>query len=236
MLRAYRADSYFESAGEGEGGAPGYSSYLAQEPTLRATFRRLLARMRRLGMTGGRLLEVGCAYGFFLDEARGDFRWRAGTEYSPAAAARARLMADAVYQGGLDEVPAEERFDCAVLIHVIEHVYRPRELVARLVERLRPGGWVVLAAPDMEGFWRPLLGRRWPFFKVPEHVTYFARPSLTQLLAAAGCRRVEPLPYEGSFALELIAEKLGVSLPRWLGRRRLWLPATTAACAGQRPA
>jgi 2-polyprenyl-3-methyl-5-hydroxy-6-metoxy-1,4-benzoquinol methylase len=230
MLRAYREDSYFEG---GEG--PGYSSYLAQEATLRATFRGLLRRMRRRGMTGGRLLEVGCAYGLFLDEARHDFRWRAGTDYSPGAAELARKVADAVYVGGLEQVPSGERFDCVVLIHVIEHIYRPRELLERLLARLETGGWVLLAAPDMAGFWRPLLGKRWPFFKVPEHVTYFSRASLGRLLAAAGCERIEPLRYESFFTAGLVAEKLGLSLPGWLRSRRLWLPATTAACAGRKP-
>lgn len=186
-------------------------------------------------MTGGRLLEVGCAYGFFLDEARGHFEWRSGTDYSEAAARRARSLADAVYLGGLGEIPAGERYDCAVLIHVIEHIYRPRELVAGLLERLRPGGWVVLAAPDMGSVWRLLMGRSWPFFKVPEHVTYFSRRSLAALLAAAGCRRVVPLPYASSFTGDLIGEKLGLRLPAWLARRRFRLPATTVACAGRKP-
>lgn len=230
MLRAYQEESYFEG---GEG--PGYSSYLAQEGTLRATFRQLLKAMHRRGMTGGRLLEVGCAYGFFLDEAREVFEHRAGTDYSQAAADRARRWADAVYLGGLAELPAGEAYDCVALIHVIEHIYHPRELVTGLLERVRPGGWVLLAAPDMGSFWRPLMGRRWPFYKLPEHVTYFTRRSLTALLTAAGCREVVPLPYASFFTGELIGEKLGLTLPGWLARRRIRLPATTVACAGRKP-
>lgn len=230
MLGAYREESYFEG---GEG--PGYSSYLAQEATLRATFRRLLAAMRRRGMTGGRLLEVGCAYGFFLDEARPFFDFRAGTDFSGAAAERARRLADVVYLGGLAELPAEERYHAVALIHVIEHVYHPRVLLEELLHRLAPGGWLVLAAPDMGGFWRPLMGRRWPFFKVPEHVSYFSHRTLAALLTAAGCRRVERLPYASYFTGELVGEKLGLGLPAGLARLRLRLPATTACCAGQKP-
>lgn len=228
MLGAYREESYFEG-----GQGPGYSSYLAQETTLRATFRRFLQTLQARGIAGERLLEVGCAYGFFLDEARGFFGWRAGTDYSRAAAARAEQVADAVYVGGLESVPAGERFDCVVLIHVIEHIYHPRALLAELARLLRPGGWIVLACPDMGGFWRPLLGRRWPFFKVPEHVTYFTASTLARLLETAGCRRIERLPYASFFTAELMGEKLGLTLPGWLRQRRFRLPATTVACAGQ---
>ena len=86
MVAAYRDAAYFEG-----GAGPGYTNYLAQEPTLRRTFRRLLRSMQSHGMTGpssaggpaGRLLEIGSAYGFFLDEARPFFAYRAGRASRP---------------------------------------------------------------------------------------------------------------------------------------------------------
>ncbi len=231
MLAAYAEDSYFEGA---EG--PGYSSYRAQEATLRTTFRKLLRDLAGRGIEGDRLLEVGCAYGFFLDEARSHFSYRAGTDYSAGAAAKARDFADTVYLGGLDEIPKAERFDLIACIHVIEHIYHPRPFVEQLFERLNPGGWIFLACPDMGGFWRPLMGKRWPFFKLPEHVTYFTRPTLTRLLETAGCDRVEALPYASYFSLDLIAEKLGRRAPGGVADRQLRLPGTTVACAGRKPA
>src|SRR5213080_3648297 len=62
----YRQSSYYE------GGACGYAdtSYTAQESALRATFKRLLHNLADRRLTGGTLLEVGCGYGYLLDEAR----------------------------------------------------------------------------------------------------------------------------------------------------------------------
>lgn len=242
MVAAYRDASYFE----GHSGH-GYSSYLAQEPTLRRTFRRLLRTMQRRGMTGGRLLEVGCAYGFLLEEAKPFFDYRAGTEYSEEGATRARARADVVHVGGLEVVPHavdSERFDAIVLIHTIEHVYDPVALLSGLTELLKPGGWIVLATPDMGGFWRPLLGRRWPFFKAPEHVAFYAAPTLAALLTKAGCGEVQRLPYVSYFPLALVGEKLAppnspgaasTGVPSWWSRRAVWVPATTVAAAGRKP-
>jgi SAM-dependent methyltransferase len=229
MRASYADDAYFE------GGEAGYSSYQAQEPTLRPTFRRFLQELCRRGMTGGKLLEVGCAYGFFLDEAKDFFDHRTGTDYSPAALARARGRADRLLLGGTDRLAPDELFDCIACIHVIEHIYDPVGFLRTLIRHLRPGGWLVLATPDMGSFWRPLMRRRWPFFKVPEHVTYFDRRTLAALLERGGLGSVRALPYASAFSLELIGEKLGHRLPAAWEGRRLWLPATTIAAAGRKP-
>jgi 2-polyprenyl-3-methyl-5-hydroxy-6-metoxy-1,4-benzoquinol methylase len=228
MRRTYMDDGYFE------GGEGGYSSYQAQEPTLRPTFRRFLGELRRRGMTGGRLLEVGCAYGFFLDEARGFFTHRTGTDYSPAALEKAHGRADRLLLGGAGEVAAGELFDCIACIHVIEHIYDPAGFLRALAGHLRPGGWIVLATPDMGSLWRPLMRHRWPFFKIPEHVTFFDRRTLQELLRRSGLAEVQTLPYASVFSFALIGEKLQLRMPGFLEDRRLWLPATTIAAAGRK--
>ena len=230
MLDAYRSGEYFEGVT-----GLGYSSYLAQEPTLRLTFQRALDELARRGLTGGRLLEIGCAYGFFLDEAEGRFAARVGTDFSAEAAERAHGRADRIHLGGLEALENEDPFDLIAVIHVIEHIYDPRTMVASLAEHLRPGGALLLATPDMGGFWRPLLGRFWPFIKTPEHVSFFDRHTLTRLLELEGFVEVETFPYHSVFSFHLVAEKLGLRLPDFARRWNLILPATTAAVIGRRP-
>lgn len=229
MLAGYREHSYFE--GEGLG----YRSYAAQERTLRATFARLLHDLQAAGATGGRLLEIGCAYGFFLDEAGGHFDHRTGTDYSGEALARAAGRAESLVLGGIPELPPDARYDLAACIHVIEHVYDPVPFTRQIVERLRPGGHVLLAAPDAGSLWLPLLGRRWPFFKVPEHVSYFDDRSLRTLLETAGCEDVRPIPYVSWFHLDLVGEKLGLPVPGFARRWRIRMPGTTVALLGRKP-
>jgi len=234
MLVLYQRGDYFE------GGDLGYDSYADQTRALRATFRRVAHNLVRSGLAGGDLLDVGCGYGLLLDQARGAFRSLAGTELSDEAAAQARRRGLDVVTGGLDALPGDRTFDCIVCAHVIEHVYDPRSFVATLRERLRPGGSVVIATPDMGSAWRRSLRSRWPSFKVPEHVLYFDRRTLARLLDEAGFDDVREFPYPHAFPLALIADKVGLgALGRLSNRLRsvsVWLPATTLALSARRPA
>jgi hypothetical protein len=77
------------------------------------------------------------------------------------------------------------------------------------------------------------MGRRWPSFKVPEHVLYFDFRTLSSLLRRAGLNDVCRLPYQHAFPLGLIAVKFRFKLPSWLGHFNVWVPATTVAAYGR---
>ncbi len=228
MQEVYRQPSYYE------GGACGYAdtSYIAQEPALRATFKRLLRNLASRGLTGGDLLEIGCGYGYLLDEACAFFSGRVGTEFSAQGAAIACTTGAEVFVGGIEQVPAQRKFDCVLATQVIEHVYEPLSFVKQLVGRTKPGGNIVLATPDIGGALRTVMGRRWPSFKVPEHVVYFDYQTLNSLMLRAGLNDVHRLPYPHAFPLGLITAKFGFKIPPWVGRFNIWVPATTVATYG----
>lgn len=226
MLEEYQKDNYFE----GDDG--GYDSYLAQEAPLRATFRRLLKNLKRRHIGGSSLLEVGCGYGYLLDEAQVDFSLRVGTDFSSKAVALAQGLATRVYQGGVEAVPNQEQFDCVISAHVIEHVYDPKAFVHSLTAHTKPGGVVVIATPNMGSIWRQVMGRRWPSFKLPEHILYFDQESLSRVMTQAGLIQLKKIPYPHAFPIPLIAAKLGIKVPDFLGRFSFWLPGTTLAIAG----
>jgi len=228
MQEIYRQPSYYE------GGACGYAdtSYAVQEVALRATFKRLLDNLAKRGLTGGDLLEIGCGYGYLLDEARSFFDRRVGTDFSPESADIARATGAEVFIGGIAQVPSEAKFDCVIGTQLIEHVYEPLSFLKQLGGHTKPGGHIILATPDIGGALRKAMGRRWPSFKAPEHVIYFDYRTLSSLMLRAGMSDVRRLPYPHAFPLNLIAAKFGFKLPLWLGRFRVWVPATTVAAYG----
>ena len=231
MQEAYRQPSYYE------GGACGYAdtSYTAQESALRSTFKGLLQNLAGRGLIGGDLLEIGCGYGYLLDEARSFFQRRVGTDFSPQGAEIARKAGAEVFVGGVEQIPPDAKFDCIIATQVIEHIYEPLSFVKQLVGRIRPSGHIILATPDIGGVLRKLMRWRWPSFKVPEHVLYFNYWTLSSLMYRAGLSDVYRLPYPHAFPLGLIAAKFGFNVPLWLGRFNVWVPATTVAAYGRVP-
>lgn len=225
----YREGEYFS------GGDAGYAAYSSQEESLRLTFRRFLHELRKRGMASGRLLEVGCGYGYFLDEAKSFFSYSAGTELSPEAVTYAKHHTGAeVFTGTVETLPRYlHDFDIIVLINVIEHVYDPIGFVMSLKQRLSASGTVVIATPDIGSFWYKLMKKRWPSFKIPEHVVFYNVRTLTSLFERTGFHTIEKIPFPHAFPLCLILSKIGINLRGTLCRRPVWLGDTMIAMAGK---
>ena len=108
-------------------------------------------------LDGGRLLDVGCAYGAFLREAARDRRLElAGTDVSTHAVdvARRRLAGLAVdlRPGGLFDCDFEEgSFDAVCMFDVIEHIEDLDAAFARVGSLLRPGGLFAMSVPVYDG-------------------------------------------------------------------------------------
>jgi len=110
----------------------------------------VLALMRRLtGREGGRLLEIGCAGGWFLKAAR-EAGWDVrGVEISADAAdfARAKLGLD-VFRGELADARFPSgSFDVIYMADVLEHVLEPVAFVGEVSRVLADGGHVVVCGP-----------------------------------------------------------------------------------------
>lgn len=134
----------------------------------------------------GRLLEIGCSTGFFLNAARLEFDCQ-GVEPSAWAAeiARERFGLE-VHSGSFETYEAgPTRFDAVAMIDVIEHVLDPRALLERTAALLRPGGVSYLVTPDISSLSARLMGPYWWGLR-PAHLTYFSPATLTRLLDETG--------------------------------------------------
>ncbi|SHK61347.1 Methyltransferase domain-containing protein [Shimia gijangensis] len=219
----YHSDAYF-AGGHGESG---YEDYSVQERSLRATFRKFLKTIDAKAATGGAFLEVGCGPGYLLDEANSYFESLAGVELSDKAAKQAASLTGARIYNDIEEIDDVPAFDCIVATHVIEHIYEPVAFVETLARRLKPGGSIILAAPHMGSLYRRIMGRRWPSFKYPEHVSFFDQKTLPDLFRRAGLEVTGNVPYPHVFPLSLVLSKFGIKGPLWTDGVDVTLPATT---------
>jgi SAM-dependent methyltransferase len=175
-------DAYFQG-----GHADGYADYAGSGEELRHEFRRILAALRR-HVDRGSLVELGCAYGFFLDEARAVFDV-CGVEISDEARA-------ACLERGHDVVreltPAflVERgpFDAAVMLDVIEHLPDPAAVLVDLHGAMKRGAQLVVTTGDFGSLLARAMGRRWRLLTPPQHLWFFSVRTLTALLDRVGFR------------------------------------------------
>lgn len=172
----------------------GYTDYRADARLYLATYRRRMAVVERHFARPGRVLDVGCAAGYFLAvmQERG---WDVlGLEPSEAirAVARERLGADAVRGGLLDDPGlAPASFDLVTLWDVLEHIPDPVAALARARELLRPGGKLLVETQNVDSLAARVLGKRWQHYKHAEHIYHFNRATLGRALADAGFRPLE---------------------------------------------
>lgn len=162
----------------------------AEEDASRSINAHMALRTIRKFARAGRLLDVGCATGYFLNAARLDFEVH-GIEPSRWAAdhARERLKLE-VQHGNLEDValPAGS-LDVVSMNDVIEHFSDPRAALLRVHRLLKPGGLLYLVTPDISGLAARVLRGKWWGLR-PAHLYYFSRATLQLMLRETGFRPV----------------------------------------------
>jgi SAM-dependent methyltransferase len=199
-LKSMYDDGYFSDRG---GWVCGFwkGGYLDNEENLRREARDALAELGPPGRKCSRLLEVGAAGGFFLDEARRAGYDVVGIELNSKMAEFGRRQLDLDLRCELFETaPFEpESFDVVVAQDVLEHVREPELFVRRAAELLRPGGVFFVRGPleqslkdDLYLALRKYLRRRVLIRKDPPfHLQGFARRSFQELMHREGLQVAE---------------------------------------------
>lgn len=166
---------------------PFFNAALEDEETYRAYFARKLDDLQR-DQPSGRLLDVGCGAGFFLDAARARGYDVQGVDLSPVPVAYAReTLGLEVALGSLYDYRApSDSFDVVTIFQTIEHDPDPAALSSELFRILAPGGLLMVTTPAADGFVARVMGSRWFGYRNVEHVSFFTRRSLRHALEQAG--------------------------------------------------
>lgn len=174
--------------------------------------------VRRVG-TKGRFLDVGCAYGAFLNALPDSFE-KFGVEYSPDAAQKGRENYGlAIEVGQLHEVSfADDFFDVVHSRGVIEHTQDPFSDLLAAHRLLKEDGWLIVSTtPNIASPCARLYRERFRLVFPREHIYYFSPKTLTAMLQKAGFQPLHWVyPYRGTPYANPVRDVVGFALNRLL--------------------
>lgn len=189
LHKIYDRKYYKNSAFKGDKSALyGYDEYLKEKDLIVATFKKRLEQIEKFSKPG-KLLDIGCAFGFFLELAK-KHKWLAqGIEISQAGYnyAKNNLKLN-VTNKPLEEANFKSSsFDVVTIFDVIEHIPNPQKTVKEIRRILKPNGLIVVTTPDIGSLAAKILGKNWEEVKrVREHIYFFSRNTLRKMLEANG--------------------------------------------------
>jgi SAM-dependent methyltransferase len=188
---SYYTGDYFDG-----GRQDGYLDYESSADILGREFRGVVDELVAKIPERARLLEVGCAYGYFLKEASRAFDV-VGIEIAQAAVDGCHQAGlENVLCGAIDLVNLEElgNFDAVVMLDVIEHLENPRRDLERLAGVLKPGGVVLLSTGDFSSLLARLMRSKWRLMTPPQHLWFFTPKAIEGLALQCGLK-VEEVRY-----------------------------------------
>jgi SAM-dependent methyltransferase len=141
---------------------------------------------------GGALLDLGCSAGGFLSGLAGTAWSLYGIEMSKTMAAKARERTGAeIFVGDILDAPFPAgTFDAITCFHVFEHLYQPREVLAKVCEWLKPGGIFFVMVPNIDSAGFRIFKSYWYALELPRHLSFFSPKSLTALARSLGLEEV----------------------------------------------
>jgi SAM-dependent methyltransferase len=179
------------------------------------TFRYVLGKVGKPKAPNDKLLDLGAATGFLLEIAQELGYQPYAVEYSEfgANAIAKKFGEGSVFCGELpnakfaDAKPGD--FQVVTMCDYIEHVRDPKQTLQLAHKWMAPGGTLAITTPDAGAPSRKVLGEGWTHYKI-EHLFYFNKRNLEQLLLETGFRSVKFYPLWKSLTLDYIGHQFEI--------------------------
>jgi len=160
--------------------------------------------VNRFGLSGRRVLEIGCGDGYFLRAMHEAGAHCFGIEPSsaqPQYASQPGIQIEFGFLSGRRILP-EAPFDAFVARQVLEHVDDMSDFLLTIRGNLRAGAVGLVEVPNLD----KLIGEARFFDFIPEHVNYFTPRSLSLVLQLAGFEVLEICPVEEGESLRALVQ------------------------------
>lgn len=164
---------------------------------------------KETGIAAGKILDVGCGTGAFLDKMKKRGWQVTGVEPDPGAREKAASLYNIQVKpsGELFNLPAGH-FDAITLWHVLEHVHKLHEYIDQLKDLLTEKGKLIIAVPNHTSGDATRYKEDWAAFDVPRHLYHFSPHSMNILMNMHGMqiKKMKPMWFD-SFYVSMLSEQ-----------------------------
>jgi len=152
--------------------------------------RRYHSQLRRIKqhVPSGRLLDIGCNIGLFLNCAKEAGFEVEGIELNKESAEFGRNHFKLqIHSTPLEEINfPEQSFDVITMYDVLEHIPDLHKALSTVKRILKPGGVLVVQSPNIESLMASLTVSNWCWLTPPDHLYHFTPQSMKRLITDHG--------------------------------------------------
>ncbi len=178
-----------------------YFDYKADKPALEKNFKKRIKRLNKRVLDDNfSIIEIGSAYGFFLNLVKDGVKNHIGFEVSEDGVnySNKKLKLNTTTKDFMKYKFKKNSIDTVFLWDVMEHLTQPEKYVKKISEILKPGGRIVFTTGDIGKVLPRIRKDKWRMIHPPTHVHYFTAKSAKKMLSNYNLE-VEDIYYKGIY-------------------------------------
>jgi len=152
-----------------------------REQKLRTNFFNSL--IRKLIKKSGRILDIGCAYGFYLKYLENDYETY-GIDISLHAVEKAKQICKHSKIAVMSAERLEFKnnfFDLILCLDILEHLINPRKCLDDCKKILKDNGFLIVGVPNTKSILKKLKGTEWFAYRDKTHISIFDKEKWEEL-------------------------------------------------------
>ncbi len=162
-----------------------YTAGETNEKNIRKRAKIILKHLFNLKPDAKTLLDVGSGLGYFLDEAKQQELDTIGIEPSKFLYVQSINRLDVkVIQSDFEKYYMnykKQNYDFIAIIHTIEHVFNPKEMINKALKLLNPGGILYIETPNLNSHLFASEKTNYTFLTPPDHIWIFSVKSFNYI-------------------------------------------------------
>lgn len=183
FLKSYYSEGYFY----GGKNYCGYSDYGAERDNIINNFLGYYQTIKDYNPSG-KLLDVGCAAGYFVELMLDRGYEAEGIDTSEAVLNNAKKeIKERLFNMPLHKFTAKENtYNLVTMFDLIEHLHDPLADLKNVNSLLSDKGYLYVVTGDIGSVYAKVTGKYNHFYAVPQHLFFYNRKTISKLLEQAG--------------------------------------------------